>query len=375
MGVEEELLLVDRDSGVVRPVSHHALAAHRERVGPAADRDGHGAESGVDQELFREQLETGTTPCTTSTELLTAITACRREAAAAAERAGVALVAAGSPILAETPERVTAKPRYERIVEEFGEIGRQASVCGMHVHVEVDGPEEGVRVLDGLRPWLPVLRAMSVNSPFWHGRDTGYASWRTQVWARFPSAGPTEPFGDRSGYEAATRALVDSGAALDTAMLYFDARLAQRYPTVEVRVCDVMVEPGDTVLLAILTRALVATLASAERSASGTVPGPARWRTELLRAAHWRASRYGLASDLLDPMTTHRRPARDVVETLLRYAAPGLEAADEAEEARQRFEELMARGTGAARQRAVAEADGLEAVVRHLRERFEASYA
>src|SRR5581483_5154556 len=113
------------------------------------------------------------------------------------------------------------------------------------------------------RPWLPVLRAMSANSPYWHGRDTGYASWRSQVWARFPTAGPTEPFGDHAGYEAATRALVESGAALDKAMMYFDARLSEQYATVAVRVCDVLVEPGDTVLLAVLIRGLVATLAEA----------------------------------------------------------------------------------------------------------------
>ncbi len=108
----------------------------------------------------------------------------------------------------------------------------------MHVHVDVADDGEGVKVIDGLRPWLPVLRAMSVNSPYWRGTDTGYASWRSQVWARWPTAGPSDLFQDPEGYRAATEALVRSGAALDLGMLYFDARLSQSYPTVEIRVFD-----------------------------------------------------------------------------------------------------------------------------------------
>ena len=153
---------------------------------------------------------------------------CRLEAAESAAQAGAALVAVGTPVLQKSDqEQVTAKDRYERIVHEFGEISRQGSVCGMHVHVDVADDEEGVTVIDGLRPWLPVLRAMSVNSPYWRGTDTGYASWRTQVWARWPTAGPSDPFGDPAGYRAVTEALVASGAALDVGMLYLDARLAQ----------------------------------------------------------------------------------------------------------------------------------------------------
>ena len=99
-------------------------------------------------------------------------------------------------------------------------------------------------VLDHLRPWLPVLSAISVNSPFNSGRDTGHASWRSQLWGGWPTAGPAEPFGDRAGYEAATQALMDSGAAMDKGMLYLDARPPSAYPTVEMRVADVCTDVG-----------------------------------------------------------------------------------------------------------------------------------
>ena len=374
MGVEEELLLVDPETGALRPVSRRALAEHQERVGVAADDDSEfGAEAGMDHELFLEQLETGTAPCLTAAELRAELVSCRRAAATSAEAAGAALVAVGTPVLQREDEpKVTPQPRYERIVEEFGEIGRQGAVCGMHVHVDVADDDEGVKVIDGLRPWLPVLRAISVNSPFWQGRDTGYASWRSQVWGRWPSAGPSDEFGSPAGYRDAAAALVRSGAALDLGMLYFDARLSEHYPTVELRVCDVMTEVDDVLLVAMLSRALVTTLAAADGS-DHTRPKP--WRGELLRAAHWRASRYGLSADLLDPLSGEPQSSRAVVETLIEHVHDALVSTEEQAAVSQRFEALVARGTGASRQRAAAERGGIEAVVADLRDRFAASCA
>lgn len=153
-------MLVDADTGQLLAVSHRAVAAHREQAeAPEAD-----APQAVEQELFLQQLETGTAPCDDISELVADIRRCRRTAADAARAAGADLVAVGTPVLGGQDRQVTPKDRYQRIVEEFGEIGRQGSVCGMHVHVDVADDEEAVRVIDRLRPWLPVLRALSVNS-------------------------------------------------------------------------------------------------------------------------------------------------------------------------------------------------------------------
>jgi carboxylate-amine ligase len=371
MGVEEELMLVDPASGALRAVASAALAAHRGRVGDRADRETEfGADSGMEAELFRQQIETGTTPCGTADELTSDLVSCRREVASSAAEVGVALVAVGTPVLPTGDEQVTPNDRYERIVHDFGEISRQGSVCGMHVHVDVADDDEGVRVIDGLRPWLPVLRALSVNSPYWRGTDTGYASWRTHVWGRWPTAGPSEPFGDAAGYRAVTAALVDSGAALDLGMLYFDARLSEHYPTVEVRVFDSVTEPDDVVLLALLTRGLVATIAETSVTDAGARHS---WRHELLRAAHWRASRDGLSAELLNPLSGERQPARAVVETLMAHVRGALEDAGDLEPVTQRFEQLLARGTGASRQRAAFERGGIAEVVADLLRRFAAT--
>lgn len=362
-------MLVDPETGALMAVSHHAMGSQRRDAGEAEAAGDSGGGAGLEQELFLQQVETGTGPCVEIADLENDLVACRRRAAQSASAAGAELVAVGTPVLADLRQRVTPQPRYERIVHEFGVIGREAAVCGMHVHVDIRGQEEGVAVLDRLRPWLPVLRALSVNSPFWHGEDSGYASWRSQVWGRWPAAGPAEPFGDAATYEAHADALIASGAALDRGMLYFDARLSQTYPTVEIRVFDATTELDDIVLIGALSRSLVETVATEREE---VLP----WRSDLLRAAHWKASRYGIADRLLHPLTQQPATARQVIEDTVAYARGALDVTGDTQWVEGACERLLARGSGAARQRAVAESSGgLDSVVTDLRERFTATWS
>ncbi|WP_228985061.1 YbdK family carboxylate-amine ligase, partial [Streptomyces sp. DH12] len=134
---------------------------------------------------------------------------------------------------------VGVNERYRWMERQYGIATREQLVLGCHVHVSVESDEEGVAVLDRLRPWLAVLTALSANSPFWQGKDSGYASYRSRVWQRWPSAGPTELFESPERYHRRVADMVATGAILDEGMIYFDARLSERYPTVEVRVSDV----------------------------------------------------------------------------------------------------------------------------------------
>ncbi|MBA2573515.1 MAG: glutamate--cysteine ligase [Nocardioidaceae bacterium] len=376
IGVEEELLLVDPETRELAAVSqhviagHHALEAERARAmhgdsGTAGGgRDAEGTEAlTVDQEIFLQQLETATVPCTSLAELESDLRRCRRVAAEAAATAGAAIVAVGTAVVGNAPAVVTPNARYQRIIDEFGSLIRNVVVSGMHVHVSIEDDEEGVGVIDRVRPWLPILLALSANSPFVHGVDTGFASWRSQMWGRWPSAGPTEPYGDAAGYHAVAEAMMASGASMDRGMLYYDARLAETWPTVEIRVADVCTEVGDAVLVAALTRALVETAARSWRADEA----PPAWRTDLLRAAQWRAARYGVAGQLMHPQTRELQPARMVVESLMAHTAEALAEADDTELVAATFQRLLARGAGASRQRAIAEARGsLTAVVDDL---------
>lgn len=348
VGVEEELLLVD-------PVTREVVPRSQQVLKHAAETEGE--HEGLDHELFRHQLEVRTPPVTDLAELREHLVRSRRLAEEAAAAVGLTTMASGTVPLESGEARVTRDDRYLDMADRFGEVARPGGTCGMHVHVHVPSDEEGVAVIDQVVPWLPVVLAISANSPFYRSRDTAYASWRSQVWAQWPSAGPTERFGSSERYHEVSRRLIASGAARDRGMLYFDARLSVDHPTVEVRISDVCTDVDDGVMIAALVRALVVS-AARSRGEEGWV-----WRAELLRAAQWRAARYGLSDALLDPATGDLAPPREVLRTLVATVREELTEHGDLELVEAGVERVLA-GTGATRQRAAYErSDGAMAAV------------
>ncbi|MEP7763577.1 glutamate--cysteine ligase [Sanguibacter sp. 25GB23B1] len=359
MGVEEEYLLVGSEG---HPMARaRALLDAAESAGATSDGPpGAGSPGGdLEAELKLQQIETGTHPCTDLTDLTTQVRDGRRRAQRAAERVDARVVA-----LATSPLHVVAEPtpspRYLEINRQFGLTAREQLTCGCHVHVSVDDDDEGVAVLDRIGPWLPPLLALSGNSPFWQQEDSGYASFRSQVWNRWPTAGPAARFGSADAYHQTVQDLIDTGAILDAGMIYFDARLSARYPTVEVRVADVCLRPDDAALLAALVRGLVET--AARQAADGDAAPDIR--VEQLRAASWRAGRSGLRGDLVSPTTFRPVPARVVVDELVDHVAPALADTGDLDLVHQMLDRVWVRGNGADAQRAWFAHDGdLEKVV------------
>jgi carboxylate-amine ligase len=318
----------------------------------------------VTLELFQHQVESSTPPLRDAGELGEALRRGRRAMGESAAAVGARAMA--TPPLASEAHRYTKTPRYLRFEREFGLIARESHVCGMHVHVEIADADEGVHVIDGIRPWLPLLTAVSANSPYWEGRDTRYASWRSRVWRRWSSAGPREPFGDVETYGEVADRTIAWGGAMDSASLYFDARLAELYPTVELRVADVCLEVEDAVLVAVLARALVE---------SSAVEDPQPWRADLLNVAGWRAARYGIGGDLVHPGTRELAPPREVFGALLEHVGPALELTGERRFVEDGFERVVTRGNGAVRQRRTyEETHDLKAVVDDLADATEATW-
>ena len=334
VGVEEELLLID-------PSTAHTVATASEVVRRAALLG-----EDLDAELKQEQVETGTAPQQELLALLDDIRGRRRVADEAARTVGARVAALPiSPL--DVVSQTTPKGRYLWLAENFGLTQDEQLACGCHVHVSIDSPAEGVGVLDRARVWLPVLTALTANSPFWRGQDTGYASFRAQLWGRWPMAGPIEVLGSVDAYRALLDSMLATGVVLDEAMAYLDARLSARYPTVELRVADVCLHAEDAVLLAGLARGLVHTAAQEWRAGEPAPDVP----VAVLRLARWRASRSGLSDQLLDPATHRPGPAAEVVEQLFAHVRPALaEAGDEAY-VRSLLDDVLARGTGATRQR------------------------
>lgn len=338
VGVEEELLLVHPETG-------QALAVASAALDKVPDGAGGPEEGGLTSELTREQIETATRPCTSLETLGAELRRWRLAAATAAEASGAQVAALATPPLPVRPS-ITSSPRYRHMVDEFGLTAQQQLTCGCHVHVQIESEEEGVGILDRIRGWLAPLLALSANSPFWQGEDSRYASFRAQVWKRWPSAGPTELFGSAETYRATVQAMINSGALLDEGMIYFDARLSATHPTVEIRVADVCLLPDDAVLLAALARALVDTAATAWRAGEPPVP----LRVELLRLAAWRASRSGIDGDLLG-LTGRPVPTKQVLRTLIQHVGPALRAAGECDLVEDLLTAVLRRGNGANAQR------------------------
>ncbi|MFJ7206160.1 glutamate--cysteine ligase [Streptomyces sp. NPDC098789] len=357
VGVEEELLLVDARTGAPMAVSGAALAAADRSAWQRPDTVGPDHE--FEKELQKEQLEFATEPAVDMGELQQEIVRIRAEAARHAASAGAVVAAVATSPLVVHPS-LNVGSRYRWMGDQFGLMVQDQLTCGCHVHVSVASDEEGVAVLDRIRPWLAVLTAMSANSPFWQGEDSGYGSYRSRVWNRWPSAGPVDLFGSADRYHEQVRAMIDTGVLCDEGMIYFDARLSATYPTVEVRVADVCLDAATPVLLAALIRALV------ETAARGWQDGrpPARIGTNLLRLASWRAARSGLDGPLLHPVTMRETSPEQAVEALFLHVRGALEDHGDDERVREALSHLYERGNGARIQRRLrAEGQSLASVV------------
>ena len=307
-------------------------------------------------------METDTTPHAEVLELQVELRSWRDTAIRAARDAGARLVATGSSPMPVEPTLVR-DARYEVVAERYGLTASEQLTCGCHVHVSVASLDEAVGVLDRIREWLPVLLALSANSPFWQGADSGYASYRSQALTRWPSAGPGDVLGSAKAYRDRVTAMVATGVILDEEMVYADARASHRYPTVEIRAADVCLDVRDTVLLAAICRGLVDTAARQWYAGDPPISTP----TGLLRLAGWQAGRDGIGGQLLDPLTSRPRPAREVIARLLGHIEPALRANGDHDLVTERVETLWARGNGAVVQRAVLERTGrLEDVVAEL---------
>jgi carboxylate-amine ligase len=350
VGVEEEFLLVDAYDGRTKPVATRVLRIATARGDAGGEYDGTGS---LAYEVQEQQLEAYTSPHTEMSMLEAELRSWRTKSAAAAQEVGARVVAsATSPV--EVEPQLVHTARYDKMAERFGIVAREQLTCGCHVHVAVTSFEEAVGVLDRIRVWLPALVAVSANSPFWQGRDTGYASFRSQALLRWPVSGPTEVFRSAEGYRALVDGMLASGTILDEGMVYFDARCSHRFPTVEVRAADVCLDVRDAVLVAALCRGLVET--AAEEWAAGEPPPPVP--AALLRLATWQAARWGISDRLLDPMTSRPRPAPDVIAALVDHVRPALRSCGDEALVTERIESVFLRGNGATQQRAVFEKTG-----------------
>jgi carboxylate-amine ligase len=342
LGAEEELHLID--------LERWRLAARAPQLLARLPATGYAAE------LERTTLETNTDVVSTLAGLREELLRLRRGVLAVAEPEGLGIAAVGTaPRSGFRDFRLTDTGRYASMRDQYRLLVDEQLICGTHIHVGIADRDLAVEVLQRIGPALPVLLALSASSPYWNSRDTGYASIRTMLWQRWPTAGSPGPLASAAEYEALLDELIASEVIADRRMAYFEVRPSSHLPTLELRVCDACPIVDDAVLIAGLYRALVHR-AVAEIEAGvprAEVPLP------LHRAAMWQASRRGLAGNLLSGTVRPRPvPAATAVRALVGGLREALEAQGDWEEVRTLAEALLARGNSADRQRAAFAARG-----------------
>jgi glutamate---cysteine ligase / carboxylate-amine ligase len=336
LGVEEEFHVVD--------LATRELVAQGPRILEQLPADTYS------DELQRSVVESNSPVCEELATLRAALVASRRVLVETAGGQGLGIVAAGTvPLVDPLRLAVTPSVRYERMLADYQLLVREQLICGAQVHVQIRDRDLAVAIAQRVTPYLPILLALSASSPFWMGEDTGYASTRSLLWQRWPTAGLSGEISTAAEHDALVADLVASGTISDPGMIYFDLRPSAHLPTLELRVPDACPDVDDVVLLAGLFRALV----RRERDAVLAGDPIQRRPAPLLRSALWRAARSGLEGALLDlPRSPRPVPAAAAVTRLLDDLRPQLEEAGDAEIVTVLADRALARGSSAAQQRA-----------------------
>lgn len=357
-GVEEEFFLMDEMSGQTVPRAAAVLAK-------ASTAPSGAAGAALHPEFLSTQVEAATGVCATLESLQAQLCQTRTQLAAAARSEAAVLISSGTPILADiVPPTIAAGARYSRFAKAYAGVITDHQLCGCHVHVGVPDRDTAVAVINHISPWLPTLLAMSGNSPFHQGWDTGYASWRSAQYARFPGSGLPPWFASAADYDEQVALLIECGVLIDERMTFWAIRPSPHLPTLEFRIADAASTVDEAVLQAALSRALVAA-ALAELAMGREAPAV---QGQAAAAALWSAARHGLDGPGVDLITQRRVPALHLVQALVSWVGSALEEVGDLRWVRESVAGLVERGIGAEYQRRAA-AGGPHTVVAMLEER------
>lgn len=348
IGIEEELMLVDPET--------LALAQGIELILADFEDGGHGERGPgmVKPELLEAVLEIATDPCADLAEAEAQIRSLRERVGRSAERHGMTLGAAGThPTARWEDQQVTDRPRYKQLVEELGWIARQEMIFGTHVHIGMEGADKAIYVVDGMRRHIPLMLALSANSPMWQGVVTGLHSSRTPVFRHFPRVGVPPHYGNWEIYSRRVALMVEAGAIDDYTYLWWDIRPHPNLGTIEVRAFDQQTDVGQTMGLAALSVCLAHRYSVNFDEGKPLVEVP----TELIDDDKVRAALRGLEGDLVDFPRPRKVPAADLArQTISELEGDAAELGCEAQLAG--LLEVVESGTGARHQLSLLEGGG-----------------
>jgi carboxylate-amine ligase len=338
LGVEEEYMLLDGET--------FDLVQHVDTV--LAATSGHELESRINPELMQSVLEIATPVCHTAADVEAELRKLRGFVCDLARERGMRVGSAGThPFSLFERQRITARDRYRNLVDQMQYVARRELIFGMHVHVAVDDAEKAIQVVNGLLVHVPMLLALSANSPFWRGEPTGLSSSRQMVFAAFPRSGPPPRFDNYAEYAEVVGQLEKTGCIADYTHIWWDIRLHPRLGTIEIRICDAVTRVEEAVALTAYCQALVKHFC--ERHERGEqIPS---YHRILTTENKWLAARYGLEAPVMDLATGRRNRvsvAQLVRRTLKELEPHARELGSERE--LEGVREILSRGNGSDRQ-------------------------
>ena len=341
LGIEEELMIVDSETLELQNSIEAMLEALPQ------------AEGQIKPELMESVLEVATTPCKNTREAGAQLRDLRRLTQRTASELGLAIGSAGThPFAMWEDQRIVARPRYRDLVAALRFVARQELIFGVHVHVGVDDADKAVHVANGMRVHVPLLLALSANSPFWRADATGLLSTRTPIFRAFPRVGIPPTYKNFEEYSARVGFMVERGAIEDYTYLWYDVRPHPNFGTVEVRVMDAQTRLEHTLALAALVQAMVKELCEHYESGEALSTYP----YEMLDENKWLAARHGLDGELVDLPSKDRVSTKELARRVIDRVRPHSQELGSDGEL-DAIEDLLQRGNGAARQIVVYEAN------------------
>lgn len=366
IGIEEEYLLVDRESLALAEAPPALMEACQEEI-----------RGQVAPEFLKCQIEIGTKVCRNVAEAREDLRRLRASVSRNAEKFNLAPIAASChPFSDWRDQHHTDKERYNTIQADLAGVVRRLLICGMHVHVGIGEPDQRIDMINQLTYFLPHLLALSCSSPFWQGRDTGLDSYRLSVFDTMPRTGLPPRMDSFGEFERSVKVLSDLGEIEDGTKIWWDLRPSWNFPTIEARICDVQPRMEHALTIAALLQAI-------SRMLWRLATRNQRWRIYdafLVRENRWRAQRYGTREGLIDFGRGEIVPMGELVEELIELVFEDARHFGSLEEV-ETAQEIVQGGTSSTRQRQVyvdaLEAGddtdhALQAVVRHLIEEFHA---
>jgi glutamate---cysteine ligase / carboxylate-amine ligase len=352
LGIEEEFQLIDPRTRALRSHVHHLLEAGE---GILKDQ--------LKPELHQSIIEVGTKICADIQEARREVVALRSDLATLAKKKKLTIAAAGThPFSHWKDQKITSDVRYKEIVEDLQQIARANLIFGLHVHVGVEDREVAIHIMNAARYFLPHIFALSTNSPFWQGRNTGLKSYRSKIFDRFPRTGIPDHFTSLSEYENYIKLLIKTRCIDNGKKIWWDIRMHPFFNTLEFRICDVPMRVDETIALAALIQAVTVKLYKLIRMNLGF----RLYRRLLLNENKWRAARYGITGKLIDFGKQEEVPCVALIHELLEFVDDVVDELGSREEIAY-VHEILRRGTGADRQLEIwNQSNDLKAVVDYI---------